>query len=106
MNASDTSSDELLLALYRISELSHDSDNLEAFFEEAHSIIADFIYAENFYVCLYDDDNESLSFLYFADAEDDGQYRMQSLIVGVVTSDAFRMKRAADVATEQVDNDR
>ncbi len=41
-----------------------------------------------------------------ADAEDDGQYRMQSLIVGVVTSDAFRMKRAADVATEQVDNDR
>ena len=71
MNASDTSSDELLLALYRISELSHDSDNLEAFFEEAQSIIADFIYAENFYVCLYDDDNESLSFLYFADVEDD-----------------------------------
>ena len=41
-----------------------------------------------------------------ADAEDEGQYRMQSLIVGVVTSDAFRMKRAAAVATEQVDNDR
>lgn len=38
-----------------------------------------------------------------ADAEEDGQYRMQSLIVGVVTSDAFRMKRAADVATDQFD---
>ncbi|MGB1656105.1 MAG: DUF1592 domain-containing protein [Longimicrobiales bacterium] len=39
-----------------------------------------------------------------ADAEEGGRYRMQSLIVGVVTSDAFRMKRAADVATEQVDH--
>jgi hypothetical protein len=39
-----------------------------------------------------------------SDAEENGQYRMQSLIVGVVTSDAFRMKRAADVATDQVDH--
>jgi hypothetical protein len=30
-----------------------------------------------------------------ADAEEDGQYRMQSLILGVVSSDAFRMKQAA-----------
>ncbi|HCW78191.1 MAG TPA: hypothetical protein DG084_03675, partial [Gemmatimonadetes bacterium] len=38
------------------------------------------------------------------DAEDEGQYSMQSLIVGVVTSDAFRMKRAAELAIDQVDN--
>ena len=38
------------------------------------------------------------------DAEDEGQYSMQSLIVGVVTSDAFRMKRAAELAIEQVDD--
>ena len=36
-----------------------------------------------------------------ADAEIDGQYKMQSLILGVVTSDAFRMKQAAEaVVTE------
>jgi hypothetical protein len=35
------------------------------------------------------------------EAEDDGQYRMQSLILGVVQSDAFRMKQAADVSTQQ-----
>jgi len=36
-----------------------------------------------------------------ADAEADGHYRMQSLILGVVSSDAFRMKRAAEsVATQ------
>jgi hypothetical protein len=35
------------------------------------------------------------------DAEDDGRYRMQDLILGVVTSDAFRMKKAvAPVAAE------
>jgi cytochrome c5 len=35
-----------------------------------------------------------------AEAEDDGQYRMQDLILGVVTSDAFRMKAAAPVTAE------
>ena len=39
-----------------------------------------------------------------AEAEDEGQYSMQSLIVGVVTSDAFRMKRAAELVIDQVDN--
>ncbi len=39
-----------------------------------------------------------------ADAEDEGQYSMQSLIVGVVTSDPFRMKRAAELVIDQVDN--
>jgi hypothetical protein len=35
-----------------------------------------------------------------AEAEDNGQYHMADLIVGVVRSDAFRMKRAASVATD------
>ena len=39
------------------------------------------------------------------EAEDDGQYRMQDLILGVVRSDAFRMKQAvAPVATDQASN--
>jgi uncharacterized protein DUF1592/uncharacterized protein DUF1588/uncharacterized protein DUF1587/uncharacterized protein DUF1595/uncharacterized protein DUF1585/cytochrome c len=36
-----------------------------------------------------------------AEAEHEGAYRMQSLILGVVSSDAFRMKRAASVATAE-----
>jgi len=36
-----------------------------------------------------------------ADAEHDGQYRMAELILGVVQSDGFRMKRAADAVIEQ-----
>ncbi|MDA1103986.1 MAG: DUF1592 domain-containing protein [Gemmatimonadetes bacterium] len=39
-----------------------------------------------------------------ADAEDGGQYRMASLILGVVQSDAFRMKRAADSVAEPTGN--
>jgi hypothetical protein len=38
-----------------------------------------------------------------AEAEDDGRYRMQSLILGVVRSDAFRMKRAPAAVTTQAD---
>jgi hypothetical protein len=33
-------------------------------------------------------------------AEDDGQYRMADLIIGVVESDAFRMKRAAEAVAD------
>ncbi len=36
-----------------------------------------------------------------AEAEDDGAYHMQSLILGVVQSDAFRMKRAPAAVIEQ-----
>jgi len=38
-----------------------------------------------------------------ADAEQNGQYRMQSLILGVVQSDAFRMKAASPVAAQQAE---
>ena len=71
MDTSDSPIDALPLALYRISEMSHESENMDDFFREAHSIIADFIYAENFYIALYDGDHKSLSFPYFVDIEDD-----------------------------------
>ncbi|MDH3206661.1 MAG: DUF1592 domain-containing protein [Gemmatimonadota bacterium] len=35
-----------------------------------------------------------------AEAEDDGQYRMADLIIGVVQSDPFRMKRAAEAVAD------
>ena len=39
-----------------------------------------------------------------ASAEDDGAYRMTDLILGVVQSDAFRMKRAAPAVQEEAGN--
>ena len=39
-----------------------------------------------------------------ADAEDDGAYRMTDLILGVVQSDAFRMKRSAPVVLDEAGN--
>jgi len=41
-----------------------------------------------------------------ADAEDDGRYGIASLIVGVVQSDAFRMKRASEVVVDEVEGTR
>jgi len=39
-----------------------------------------------------------------ADAEDDGAYHMADLILGVVQSDAFRMKRAAPAVQDETGN--
>jgi hypothetical protein len=36
-----------------------------------------------------------------AEAEDDGEYGLADLIVGVVQSDAFRMKRTANSAVSE-----
>ena len=40
-----------------------------------------------------------------AEAEDNGQYRMQDLIMGVITSDAFRMKQAAAPVAAEAGHD-
>jgi hypothetical protein len=36
-----------------------------------HRIVSDLMYAENFYIALYDRERDALRFLYFADVVDD-----------------------------------
>lgn len=57
--------------LYRISELTHSTENMDEFFEQAHKIVGELIYAENFFVALYDEDQSHLSFPYIIDTEED-----------------------------------
>jgi len=57
-------------ALYRIAERTNSADNLEEFFGSVHAIVAELMYARNFYIALYDEQAKLVSFRYFVDEEE------------------------------------
>jgi two-component system cell cycle sensor histidine kinase/response regulator CckA len=60
----------LSAALLRIAEKASSPDDLQQFYGAMHGIVAELMYARNFYVALYDAETQSLSFPYFVDDED------------------------------------
>lgn len=54
-------------ALHAISEAAHSAEDLLALFPRIHRIIGDLLPASNFFVALYDEKNDELSFPYFID---------------------------------------
>ena len=65
--SSDAQGEALPIALYRISELSYFTENMDDFFREAHAIIGELIYAKNFFIALYDKSHATLSIPYIVD---------------------------------------
>lgn len=63
-------SEHLQSALFRISELSHNADDISEFYRELHTIIAELTPAQNFYVALVDEETGTLHFPYRKDAFD------------------------------------
>ncbi len=57
-------------ALYRIAEKASSAAELEELFAAIHGIVAELMYARNFYIAIYDPATELLSFPYFVDEED------------------------------------
>ncbi len=57
-------------ALYRIAEKTSSAEDLRQFFAAIHAILAELMYARNFYIALYDPVAQLLSFPYFVDEED------------------------------------
>ena len=57
-------------ALYRIAETSAASGDLQAFYASIHAIVADLMFAENFYIALYDAEQGAICFPYFRDSID------------------------------------
>jgi two-component system, cell cycle sensor histidine kinase and response regulator CckA len=58
-------------ALHRIAERTHASEELPEFFAAVHAIVAELMYARNFYIALYDPESMSLSFPYYVDEQDE-----------------------------------
>ena len=54
----------------RIAEAASDSDDLGAFYATIHGIVGELMYAENFYIALYDADRRLLNYPYAVDSLD------------------------------------
>jgi two-component system, cell cycle sensor histidine kinase and response regulator CckA len=57
-------------ALYRIAEKTSSAEDLQHFYTSIHGIVAELMYARNFYIALYDSASQLLSFPYFVDEQD------------------------------------
>ncbi|GAB3096523.1 bifunctional diguanylate cyclase/phosphodiesterase [Lysobacter terrae] len=63
-------SERLQQALYEIADLAGSELEMVDMLRRIHAIVAGLMYAENFYIVLYDDAHDSIRFLYFADRQD------------------------------------
>ncbi len=63
-------SERLQAALYRISELASGTADLGELCAGVHRVVGELLYAENFYIALYDRESGAVSFPYFADQRD------------------------------------
>jgi diguanylate cyclase (GGDEF)-like protein/PAS domain S-box-containing protein len=63
-------SERLKSALFRIAELSRESESLDALYAAVHSISAELMNARNFFIAIYDREHDLLSFPYFVDEHD------------------------------------
>jgi GAF domain-containing protein/CheY-like chemotaxis protein len=60
----------LQAALYRIAETASSAEDLQAFYATIHEIVGELMYADNFYIALYDDQRRAINFPYFRDTVD------------------------------------
>nr|WP_235893677.1 EAL domain-containing protein [Lysobacter lacus] len=64
-------SERLQQALYEIADLAGSGIELSAMLRMVHHVIGGLMYAANFYIVLFDEADETLRFVYFADERDD-----------------------------------
>jgi PAS domain S-box-containing protein len=64
---------KLETAVYKISEASHTSEDFDKLYKRIHEVILELMPAKNFYISLYDEKNNMLSFPYFVDEFDPPQ---------------------------------
>ena len=57
-------------ALYRIAAAASAAHDLDAFYAEMHAIVGELMYADNFYIALYDADRQAINFPYYVDTVD------------------------------------
>ena len=58
-------------ALYRIAETASAAQDMQSFYAEIHRIVGELMYAENFYIVLYDEERQMLNWPFAVDETDD-----------------------------------
>jgi PAS domain S-box-containing protein len=57
-------------ALYRIAELASAAQDMQEFYRAVHEVVGELMYARNFYIALYDEERQLISWPYYADEVD------------------------------------
>jgi len=57
-------------ALYRIAELASSARDMQEFYREVHAVVGELMYASNFFIALYDDERQLISWPYYVDEID------------------------------------
>ena len=61
-------------SLYRISELTNDASfDINVFYSKVHNIIGQLIHAKNFFIAKYDEESDTIEYVYVADEESNQQ---------------------------------
>lgn len=88
--------EQLQKALYNIASLSFDETQPRAFYQQIHQNVATLVYAENFFIALYDEVHEVLQFPYFADKtdhKDPSEFYPKEVLNNSLTGYVFRTKQ-------------
>ncbi|HEY3524038.1 MAG TPA: GAF domain-containing protein, partial [Candidatus Limnocylindrales bacterium] len=62
--------EQVQAALYRIADAASAASDLGEFYRSIHAIVGELMYAENFYVALYDDERRAINYPFFRDLVD------------------------------------
>jgi diguanylate cyclase (GGDEF)-like protein len=73
-------SERLQHALYAIADMAGSGLDMPDMLRGLHHIVSGLMYAENFYIALYDEASDSLRFAYFADTVDQHQYPADEVV--------------------------
>ncbi len=57
-------------ALYRIAETASTAEDMQHFYRQIHAIVGELMYADNFYIALYDAERDAINFPYYVDEVD------------------------------------
>jgi PAS domain S-box-containing protein len=57
-------------ALYRIAELASAAQDMQEFYRAVHEVVGELMFAENFYIALYEPERQLINFPYWVDAVD------------------------------------
>ena len=57
-------------ALYRIAELASSAQDMQEFYREVHAVVGELMYANNFFIALYDEERQLISWPYYVDEVD------------------------------------
>jgi diguanylate cyclase (GGDEF)-like protein len=103
-------SERLQAALFRIADLASSELEMSEMLRQLHAVIGDLMYAENFFIALYDRARDTLRYIYFADTVDldvpdpdeeiPAQRMANSLTMGLIRQGHSLMGHSHDIYAE------